>query len=124
MLRRELRPLRVLLNATIVKRRLPRPTVAASANGGSPIAASRRSQRAGPEPARRQVLIWTAARTSVIGDSYGPVAQQARAELERRSDAELVVILTFVETGTRLQHLHADRIRQHPGHPGGRPTTP
>lgn len=59
-----MRQLRVLRSAPTVRWRLPRPTVAVSANGGSPISASCRTRAVGPERVRRRVQLWTAVGTS------------------------------------------------------------
>ena len=65
-----------------------------------------------PTDRRRATLTLTTRAVAVIQDSYGPIAEQGRAELELWSDGELITIKRFLENGIRFQHQHADRIRR------------
>lgn len=95
---------------------------AAAAASLSPAATSTAIQRlvgAGllrrcPDPAdrRRATLSLTIRAATVIKDSYGPIAEQGKAELDHWSEAELITIKMFLQEGVRFQHRHADRIRR------------
>jgi len=74
-----------------------------------------------PDPAdrRRATLTLTSHAADAIHDSYGPIAEQGKVELDHWSDPELITIKRFLENGIRFQYRHAERIHQNHEQPRG-----
>ncbi|MQA96283.1 MAG: MarR family transcriptional regulator [Streptosporangiales bacterium] len=91
---------------------------AAGLTGGAPTTAIDRLERAGlarrvRDPAdRRRVLVHlTEQAEETVARLWGPIADDARAELRRLTSAELTVVRRFLSLALANQLRHAERLR-------------